>query len=488
MKKTIIFLIIISYLVRLLISPFLVVFPMLPHDYYAHSGAGEAMMEGNFFMETSKRFQPEPGPMVYGPFFTILVTLWYLLFGVFDWYMFKLPVIIFDALNTVMIYLIGKKILKERLAFYVSLLYCFSFISLLNSAVLGDDMIYSLFFFLCSVYFLIHDKPLISAVFFSITEMFRFAPWALYLFALCCYVFRKWELKGLLKYILVTGVSFVVMLLPFVVLVGWYKATYYILGGPTGLQEKIGFYSSFLSFYNIFRLITGININFLLIPIFFVIYVITSCIIFERNSKNKEMDLFKNITLIGIVGLLFGPILAGQYMNWIIVPLFILFGTKLKSYHITKQWIFGVILIIISLLIYSIIYRGNFNIQYSRLDRVLLLSAIILAPFGVFNLLHHVDNRYRLIWVFIVFAVIMSFEYEAGPLLAFPIKDISQRLINLNYFKTINKEFGNHIGGRTDFFLAYGSFSFFSAVIMWFCLGFLYYSLLFVRFKENDKR
>jgi hypothetical protein len=476
MKEKIIFLVVISYLVRLLLSPFFIAFPYIPHDYYAYGGAGEAMMNGDFFMETSQRFQPFERTMsLYGPFFASLMSVFYMMFGVFDIFMFKISAIIFDVMSTVMIYLIARKILGEKNAFYVGLMYCFSFILLLNSAVIGDDSVYSLFFVFASVYFLMEKRPMLSAVFFSTAIMFRFSPWIMFFPPLCYYVLQKWKFSSLIKYVTTAGVAFLIMLLPFVFL-GGSKATYYIFGAHTGFQQSIEPYSILLSIYHVFKLVTNININSIALYALAAAYSITFCIIFIKKMENSEIELVRNIGLVGIVGLLFGPGLSGVYMNWIVLPIFILFGTKLRGCKITKQWVIGVTLIFFSLLIYSAIYREGV-VQYSNADRLLLLGATIMAPIGVYNFMHFI-KKYRIVWVLVVFATIMCVELDAAPLLAMPIKDISEKLVDPSSFTVINKMYGDHVQGKPEKLIAYGSFYVGSAVILWLCLGFLYYSFL----------
>jgi Gpi18-like mannosyltransferase len=479
--EIIIFLIIVSYLTRIFLTPFFVMFPYIPHDSYAHSGAGESMAEGNFFMETSKIFEPvRIRVSEYGPFFSTLMLLWYRFFGVYDFFMFKIPVIIFDVLNTLMVYFIGKKILGSRKAFYVSLLYCFSFIVLYNTAVLGDELNYSLLFMLFSTYCIINKKFSLSAVLFSAAMMFRFSPWVLFGPALLFYVFKKENLKESMKYILISGLSLLIMLSPFILLAGWYKTTYYIFGSNVGLQQSEDYknYTLFLSIINVLNLVTNINLNFLSLPLLFVGYIITLILILFKRLKNAEIELLRNIVLLGIIGLLVGPGLAGQYMAWVIAFLFILFGLKFNEKRFTTMWLaLGVCLIFVSLLIYSIIYREGI-VQYSSLDRLLLIIVVIMAPIGTFYLFYPLDRNYRLIWVFIVLGTILSIEIFAAPLLIFPMKNFSERLINLSKFKVINGLYGDHIQGNPEIFVAYGSFYLGSAIILWFCLGLLYYSLL----------
>jgi hypothetical protein len=81
----------------------------------------------------------------------------------------------------------------------------------------------------------------------------------------------------------------------------------------------------------------------------------------------------------------------------------------------------------------------------------------------------------------------MSVEVYAAPLLALPLKNISEKLINPNKFTVINELYGDHIQGRSDLFLAYGIFFGGSAIILWIFLGLLYYTILKDKFENYDE-
>jgi hypothetical protein len=305
--------------------------------------------------------------------------------------------------------------------------------------------------------------------------------------AICYYVYRKHGIKKSYTYFLFSVLFFLVISLPFTLIGGLDSVLYHIIGSPQAFQRSVASYSTLMSFYNIFRFITNININFIAIPVLFVSYLTTLLIIFVKKLKDIEIELFRNMALLWITTLVFGFQLIGTYNYFYLPFLFILFGFNAKKNIIAKkQIILGIFLIIISLLIYSITYREGL-IQYSFFDRILLLVVVILAPLGVYNLLYNVKNNYRIIWIAIVIATIMSIEINAAPLLVFPLKNITDKLIDLNKFTTLNKLYGNEINGRTDVFFAYAIFYGGSGIMFWIFLILLYYTILKDKFHDHLK-
>ena len=474
-RKGIVFLILISFLVRIILSPFFVMFPYIPHDFYAYVGPGKCMAEGKYLMWVCTEWGGRKGEIsAYGPFFSTLMMFWYLLFGEFDFFMYKIPSIIFDTLNVLMIYFIGKKLFDKRLALYLSLLYCFSFIVLYNSAVVGNDDNITMFFILGSLYFLINKKLPISAVFSSVSIMFKIIG-IISLPAVFYYIFRKYGLNALFKYALLLGIVYLCFLSPFILIAGPERALFYILGSPR--TRVMG--GEYMSFYGMFNYITNINVSFLVMPIWILSNLVTFFLFFIRKLKNRERELFRNITMFWVVSLLFGGLLTAAQQYLIFVFLLILMGYYIKKKHTTTQ-IIGGILIFISLLVFSVIYRWGV-VEYSNIDRILLLLITITSPLGVFLLLNNVKLNYRIIWSLIILAVIMFGELHAAPILALPLENIANQLnqlIDINRFTVVQSLYGDHIQGKPEVFLAYGVFYGGPAVILWACLISLYYTLL----------
>jgi len=485
--RTIILLILISYLVRIILSPFFVMFPHIPHDFFGYVGPGKCMAEGKYLMYVCAEWGGRQDDiLLYGPFFSVLMMFWYLLFGEFNFFMYKIPSIIFDTLNVLIIYFIGKKLFGRKLALCLSLLYSFSFIVLYNSAVLGNDDNIAMFFILGSLYFLINKKLSISAVFSSISIMFKIIG-IVSLPAIFYYIFRKYGLNTLFKYALLLGAVYFIFLTPFIFIAGPEKALFYIFNSDRTIKQR----GSFLSFYNIFNYITNVNFDVLVMPIFILSYLVTFSLFFIRKLKNREIELFRNIALFWIASLLFGGLLTTvqQYLIFVFLLVVMVYHIKsrepMKCQIILKKGginiqIIGGILIFISLLLFSIVYRWGIA-QYSNTDRIALLLITITSPLGVFLFLNNVKMSYRIIWSFIILAVVMWETVHAAPLLALPLENIANQLnqfININRFTVVQNLYGDHIQGRPEVFLAYGIFYGGPAVILWICLISLYYILL----------
>jgi len=477
-REIFVILIIVAYLARLLLIPFYILTPYIPHDFYVYVGPGKCMAEGKFprydcaswFAEKTDR------PSVYGPLFSSLMMVWYSIFGDYDFVMLKVLVSVFDVLNVLLMYMIGRNFFSKKKSFFIALLYCFSFIVLYNSAVLGNDEVIAMAFVLSAVYFLMKGKFKLSALSWAASIMFKTVGIIIFP-AICYYVYRRYGIKKGLIYFVFSTVFFLLIALPFYLAGGLNGAVYHIIGSPTALQGSSEPYSSTMSFYNIFRYVTNKNINSLAVPLMAVSYIATLAIILLKKLKNPEMEFFRNAALLWIVILAFGSLLVGTYVYYFFpfLIIFLGFGIK-KDVLITKQFATGAFLIFISLLVYSVVYREGL-VEYSFTDRILLLLAMALAPLGAYNLFHSFGANYRILWSVIILATIMSVEVYAAPLLVFPLKSISG-MIDTNKFTAINELYGDHIQGRTDVFLAYGIFYGGSAVLLWICLCSLYYTLL----------
>jgi len=482
-KQIVVFLIIISYLTRILISQFFVMFPYIPHDFYAYVGAGKCMVESKYLMIDCPIWV-SPGAekiTTYGPFFSTLMMIWYSIFGEYNFFMFKLPAIVFDVLNTLMIFFISRKFFNQKQSFYLSLLYCFSFIVLYNSAVLGNDEVISIFFILSGSYFLINKKFLLSAVFYATSLMFKTVG-LIILPAVFYYTLKKYGFKTGIKYALLICAIYFIFLSPFIYLAGWEKSTYYIFGSGDALQQTGGA----MSFYNIFAYVTDVRIDFLLAPLLILSLLTTFCLFFLYSLKNREIELFRNFALLWTVALLFSGELSGPYPYLIIPYLLIILGRNFESKElITRRWLFGLSLILISLLIFSIIYRWGI-IQYTIFDRVLLLTAVILAPLGTYNILHNVKKNYKLVWTVIILASIMFEELHAAPLVILPMEKLADKLIDTSKMKIVMELYGDHIDSKSKF-LAYGIFYGGAAVIMWIGLICLIYLILKDRMNDDLK-
>jgi hypothetical protein len=149
-----------------------------------------------------------------------------------------------------------------------------------------------------------------------------------------------------------------------------------------------------------------------------------------------------------------------------------------------KQWLFGVSLTIISLILFSMIYRWMF-VNYTWLDRALLLVAVFLAPIGTFYSLNWLKKSYRNVWVLLVFAIIMFDELHAAPLVILPMEKIADKLIDTSKMKVVMELYGDHIDSKSKF-LAYGIFYGLPALMVWIGLIYYYYVLLTEKYEKQE--
>ena len=463
-ERIIIFLVATAYLIRILIAPFHIAIPLIPHDFYEYIGGGKCMEEEKYLFIGCQSFGDiRFRNFSYGPLFATLMWMLYVIFGEYNFLAYKIVFTIFDVVNVVLVYLIAKNMFNKRIALFTSLTYCFFIVTLFNSAVVANDDVIAMMFTLLCTYFLINKKIWLSAVSFSVSILLRtniimFFPLFLY------YIYRTNDSKISLMYILLTGFSYLVLITPFVFLAGWEQSIFYLF-------FKTSSSPFYLSPYYVFKLITNINIDYIVNPLLIVSYIVTLILIFIRKMKNPTKELFRNMTLLWIIILLLGPFLNATYTYWFFTPILILLNIK----EMTKRQYFGVILIIIGLIIYSMIFRESL-IEYTSFDRLLLLVSVFMAPVGTFHLLHGIKRNYRIIYSLIVLGCMMHWSVEAAPLSFLPMENLPN--IDISRFTLLNERYGEYMSGGFGVLLSYGIFYGGSAIILWIGLSILYYKIL----------
>jgi len=474
-ENIILTLIIISYVVRLAIAPFHIMVPHTPHDVYAYIGPGKCMVEGKFSTKDCLSWQKYSGqPTVYGPVLSPIFAIAYMAFGQYDFFMFKAISIAFDAANTVLIYLLTKKLLNQKLAVYASFIYCLSFMPLFNSAVLGNDEMIIIFALLLGTYFLFTKRLFLSATSYAILVLLKSFPIVIAP-ALLLYVYKKYGLKTGFKFSIFGAVFLFIAFSIFIALGGIEKTTFYLNSGYVGPDEG---YNTNLSIFSIFRYVTNINLSFLTIPALFISLFLTLLLTLKFPMKNLEIEFMRNTTLFMVATLFASNLLSGIYTIYFFPFFLILVTTKIKSSTVRfgGNHLLGFFAIFIGLLVYSIIYREGL-VTYSATDRAMLLVALLAVTAGEFYLLQNFEMKMRVVWVMVVFSSLMYVEVYAAPLMVFPLKYFTQ-FIDIGRFSVVNKMYGDHIGGRPDLFLAYGIFYALPAVILYICLIAIYVKML----------
>jgi hypothetical protein len=454
-------------------------FPYIPHDFSAYIGSGKCMAEGKYFRWDCTDWAKRTTSMsVYGPLFSTLSMVWYLIFGI-DFFSFKILSIIFDVTNVALVFFIGKKFFNKEKSFYLALIYSFSFLPLHTSSVLGNNTPIFMTFFLLSIYFLIEKKLNLSSLFTVISIFFKLIPIIVYP-VIIYYIFKKYNKKILIKYILFSILFFVALITPFIIISSLEKAMYSFLA----LMGEQYSGSGTMSIYNIFKYVSNIDMDFLSKGVLIAGYLVTFYLIIKHPLKNFEIELQRNILLVFIVSVLFGIAIAPYYMYFLFIFIFFFFGNNvIKVKQMKVKWLFGVFLIIISLILFSAIYRWGF-VNYTWFDRVLLLVAVVLAPIGTFYSLNWLKKSYRNIWVLLVLAIIMFEELHAAPLVILPMEKLADKLIDTSKMKVVMELYGDHIDSKSKF-LAYGIFYGLPALMVW--IGLIYYYYILLKEKYENK-
>jgi len=476
----ILFLIAISFLVRALIAPLYIMFPYIPHDFSAYIGGGKCMAEGKYFMWDCTDFAKRTtSRSLYGPLYLTLSMGWYLIFGT-DFFLFKMLSTVFDVANIVLIFFIGKKFFNKEMSFYLALVYSFSFLPLWTSSVLGNNSPVFMSFLLLSIYFLMKKRLILSSFFSIVSILFKIIP-AMAFPVIIYYIFRKYGRKKTMMYIFSSILFFVLLIIPFIMIAGLDKTFYSFTA--TLSYDYSG--SGTMSIYNIFKYVSNIDIDFLSKGVLIAGYLVTFYLIIKHPLKDYEKELQRNILLVFICSVLLGIWITSYYMYFLFLFIFFLFGNYIKNFkRMKKQWLFGVSLTIISLILFSAIYRWSF-VNYTWFDRVLLLVAIVLAPIGTFYSLNWLKKSYRNVWVLLVFAIIMFDELHAAPLVILPMEKIADKLIDTSKMKVVMELYGDHIDSKSKF-LAYGIFYGLPALMVWIGLIYYYYVLLTEKYEKQE--
>jgi len=480
-RNHVILLIVINLTLKIFISPIYIDPPYIPHDFSGYIGTGKCMAEGKYLMWDCTSWATRVTPNSnFGPVYSIITMFWYLTFGE-SFFMFKVLSIMFDVLNCIVFYFILRMYFNKEKSFYLSILFSLSFITIFSTAVLSNNGPIFLFFLFLSIYYMLNDRISLSAIFYSISIMTKTIPLSIFPI-LMLYIWKKYGSSNGLKYAILSSVVALIIILPFLFVVKLEDALFSFIV----FSKEHSFYqaSGQMSFFNILRLSTNINLMYL--NKYFLIggYLLTLLFIFLRQMKNYELELFRNINLIFVVGLLLGFYLQPYYL-YNIFPFFILYAgyNGLISKNKYKFFYAGTFLIVLSLIIFSIIYRWGL-VDYSEMDRLLLLLSTLLVPLGSFYQLKTVQKSYRTAWILIILAIVIFSELHAAPFEILPL-DFFGKWIDLNKMKVAMSLFGDHITSKGKF-LAYGISYGGSAMIMW--LGLIYFCYILLKDKFKDKK
>lgn len=402
----------VSFLIRLLISPIHISPPDIPHDFYAYINAGEAVIRGDLYVNlTNDKLSNEfPGP--YGPLLGITYAPLLMLFGK-NFFILKFPSIFFDSLNVILIYYIVKNLRGVSSARYAAILYSFSFLALLSSSVIGNNDNFELFWALLAIFLLTKNTPNItlSAISLGISISYVFVP-IFILFPILYYFYQIKDIKNSLRYVFTTSLTMFAIILPFYMKAGLNVLYPYIgtrlqlqnwppplvgLDGMTipHLIKMLGYYFIYGTDkpYNTY-IFPGIisTISLLFGLMLFAIYLI------KFKLEDKKIEFIRNTFLIFFVGLVFYA--AYNYFQFIwAFPLLLILITYHPTYGNNKlelnlQELIGFTLVIVGLFVYAAIYREF--IMYTPVERILLVLAIIPVTVGTYMSFSRTDIKLQL--------------------------------------------------------------------------------------------
>lgn len=415
-KKFILVLFILSLVVKLGIAPIYVDPPDYPHDFPRYLDSARTLLQGkNPYVD----YSPEMGPSNYGPLYIVLMASWIGIFGE-DYTLLKFPSILVDTLSVILIFYIVKNLVNSEAAKYASVAYLFSWVSLYFSAIEGDDDIFWLFFLLISLWYVIKSKPNLhfSAIFLGISIGFKFMPLVLFLPLVIYYILQRKGIRDVLIYVSILAATLGIINLPFFITAGSKILHPYILGAslpmfglsiPNILNMLINYltlddWTQTLVYQNPF-------LDKLAFPMILLAYLLVGLYVLKYKMENKERELVRNICLFTVATFLFAR--AAYDVIWIVPFAIILFAYKYKEkFRISNHEIYGIILVLLSLIIYSYIYR--WRIEYSMLQRLLMIIGLFMSFFGTYLTL--IKSEFRLSWSFAVFSSAAYYTMQADLL------------------------------------------------------------------------
>lgn len=233
----------------------------------------------------------------------------------------KIPIIFFDSLIAVMVYLVRKN-------FRLSLLYALSPIPILLSAYFGQFDAIVLFFSLLGLYLVSQKRPLISGLALGLGTAFK--PWAL-LFAPLIFFQQKSYIDRLYVAIGLIG--------PIGLITGIYKhlipqANLKIMFGEIAVYESlVGWWGPSILVPSLSKLLALPKLSILLAQVFkFIAIILIFLLATPQNKLKKQPGIFHtgllSILTIYIFSLGFGI----QYMLWIFPFALICKDSFLKNY------------------------------------------------------------------------------------------------------------------------------------------------------------
>ncbi len=399
-QKFILVLFILSLVVRLLVAPIYVDPPATPHDFPAYLDTAKTVLQGKILYVDHS---PDRLPSLYGPLFSVSMAAWIGLFSD-DYTLLKFPSILLDVLSIVLIFYIVKSIANLDAARYASILYAFSYVALASSAVDGNDDNWWVFFSLVAVWYLVkssHNLKL-SAIFMGVAIGFKFPPFIFFLLPIIFYVYQKNGMKTVFKYVLLSIMTLAAIYMPFYLKAGLnvlFPFTVMNLTQAHG-QSILGGLNMLINYFTLADwtqtleawnpIVEKLTLPFMLFGLFFALFYML-----KFRIQNKEYELFRNFFLFAFVVYIFAKVMYDGIFIGIVPTTVILFAVKNSgNFRMSRTQIAGVILVLISILIFSYIYR--MRIDYSSGQRLLLALGLLFSFAGTY--LTMIESEFKFSW------------------------------------------------------------------------------------------
>ncbi|MEW6095383.1 MAG: glycosyltransferase family 39 protein [bacterium] len=405
----------VSIFARVVLAFIYVRYPDIPVDMCYYVWAAKMLLTGEPLYKTLQ----ENGILhPYGPLCGTVFAVWITLFKE-KWVFLNFPSIIFDCLIIVIIFYIIKELVNEKVARFGSIFYAFSYLPLITSGAFGNDDQMYLFFMLLSIYLLIKHRFSLGMVSFGITLGFgvQMVP---VLPAIAYYLYRKFGIKGLLKYFTLIPFTLFLILIPF-----YFNSGLDVLYPYSGKPFSSGpLFVNMLSPLNFIRVTIAFCINAIhylsthtVIPkemnpipayphshhplnLFFnqvaapvvLLFGVIGIIwyMFRFKIENREIELVRNSFLWIFGALIFSRCVTDLYFNWLLPSflILILFKEQIKfvDFKLKKQEILGIILTFIGLL--NTLHISAQEPNLSSIDRVRAFLTPILVPLGTYLMLY----------------------------------------------------------------------------------------------------
>lgn len=425
--KFLFILLFISFSIRIVLAPFFKV----PHDQYAYINAGEAMINGTWYATISsnltefRNYSTYPGP--YGPLLGLTYAPFLKFFGR-DYFILKLPSILFDTLSILIVYYITKNIKGPEAARVASIFYSFTYVILISVAAHGKDNGYQLFWLLLSVYLLIKSKYTLSGLSLGIGGGYVFIP----LVALLPILYYIYNIEGLKKSIMYTISVFAtlfIILFPFYINVGMnalhpYLGPWIQLNGwpkPTHPIDGMSLSHLISMTYYFISTNAGIPYNQYSPPeIISVFSTVVGAIlilgyIYKYRLNDRKIELTRNIFIIFSFGLIFAKEFYFMQLVWLVPFAMILAVRNTKTnntFILNFKELFGIILILLGASIHTIIYQEYTS--YSIIENLIIIIGVLLVFTGTFLKLSNTDISFS--WAMVMFVGSAFYIMDARPL------------------------------------------------------------------------